>query len=206
MKGQFYNKRKERDAVISGNNLSDEQIVELFFSRDERAIKETDRKYRPLLKRIAFNILQDVSDCDECMNDALLALWNRIPPTRPESLRAFSATIIRRIAINRYYRGKRKKEIPTELTVSMEECGEICSSEQSVDTAIDAEELGKLINEFICVIPERKRNFFIGRFWFVEPVYKIAKENRVSESTVYKELSSIRHDLKEFLKMKGVNI
>ena len=69
--------------------MSDEQIVELYWQRDERAIQETDRKYQHFLLTVAHNILRDGRDCEECLNDTYLGAWNAMPPARPNALRAF---------------------------------------------------------------------------------------------------------------------
>ena len=55
------NKRKEEKAHI----IADEQIIELYWQRNERAISETDLKYGQFLYRIAYNILHDKLDCEE---------------------------------------------------------------------------------------------------------------------------------------------
>ena len=186
--------------------LSDEQILNLFWGRDETAIRETDSKYGSELHRIAFRILGDNEDCEECKNDAYLALWNQIPPARPGSLRGYTATILRRIAINRYYQGKRKREVPSELKVSMEECEGFLSSSETPEDAAVARELGAYINEFLAKLTKRSRFIFLGRFWFVKPVKTLSEELGVSESAVYKELSNLKEDLKSFLESKGVSV
>lgn len=186
--------------------ISDERILDLFWSRDETAIQETDRKYGRDLHGIAFRVLGDHEDCEECKNDTYLALWNRIPPARPTCLRAYVITILRRIAINRYYHEKRKGAVPSELTVSMEECEGFLSASDTPEDAAVARELGAYINEFLAKLPKRRRTVFIGRFWFVKPVKTISKELGVSESAVYKELTSLKKELKSFLESKGVTV
>lgn len=52
----------------------DEEIVRLYFDRDEAAIRETDRKYGKFLFGIAYNILHDRLDCEECRNDTYLGV------------------------------------------------------------------------------------------------------------------------------------
>lgn len=192
--------------IFKDGTLSDEQILNLFWGRDETAIRETDRKYGSELHGIAFRILGDNEDCEECKNDAYLALWNQIPPARPGSLRGYTATILRRIAINRYYQGKRKREVPSELTVSMEECEGFLSSSETPEDAIAARELGAYINEFLAKLPKRSRFVFLGRFWFIKPVKTISEELGVSESAVYKELANLKENLKSFLESKGVAV
>ena len=187
-------------------SLSDEQIVDLYFSRDESAINETDRKYGRILYSIAYNVLHDKRDCEECLNDAYLSAWKAIPPARPRSLCAFLSVIIRRISINRYYSESAKKKIPSEMTVSLEECSDYIASFDSLEDTVSAKELGSMINEFTNSLSEKKRYVFVGRFWFFDPVKDISKELGTSESNVYKEIAEIKAELKEFLETRGISI
>lgn len=81
--------------------MDDKQIVDLFFNRDERAIKETDKKYGKLCLRIADNILSNREDAEECVNDAYLAAWKKIPPECPGNLSAFISKIVRNLSLKR---------------------------------------------------------------------------------------------------------
>ena len=96
----------------TGYMLSDEAIVELYWARDEAAIKHTDIKYRSYLLKTAYNILQDMQDSEECLNDTYLDTWNAIPPERPRVLQAFIGRITRNLAIDRYRAKHRKKAVP----------------------------------------------------------------------------------------------
>ena len=186
--------------------LSDEQIIDLYFSRDESAIKETDRKYGRMLYGIAYNVLHDKQDCEECRNDAYLSAWKAIPPAKPRSLCAFLSVIIRRISINRYYSESAKKEIPSEMALSMEECSDFLSSFDSLEDTVSAKELGSMINDFVNSLPAKKRYVFMGRFWFFDSVKDIAIELNTSESNVYKEIAKIKAELKEYLETRGISI
>lgn len=192
----------------SGNQalMSDKEIIDLFFNRDESAIFETDRKYGRMLFRIAYNVLHDTMDCEECKNDAYLSAWRAIPPSKPRSLGAFLSVIVRRISINRYYSESAKRKIPSEMTRSMEECSDYISSFDSLDDKITAKELGAMMNDFVNNLPEKKRYIFMGRFWFFDPVKDIAAELKTSESNVYKEIAKIKAELKEYLEKRGVSI
>ena len=176
-------------------SLPDEEIIDLFFARDEAAIKETDKKYGKMLYGIAYNVLHDPQDCEECKNDAYLSAWKTIPPAKPHSLGAFLSVIIRRHSINRYYSESAKKKIPSGLTLSMEECSDFISSFDSLEDSVTAKELGAMINEFVASLPEKRRYIFMGRFWFFDSVKDIASELKTSESHVYKELAKIKSGL-----------
>ena len=186
--------------------MSDEQIVELYWQRDERAIRETDRKYQHFLLTVAHNILRDAQDCEECLNDTYLEAWNAIPPTRPKVLQAFLATIMRRTAIDRYKAGKRQKRIDSELTVALSEVEEFLADGSDPAAELDARELGRVISEFIRALPKRRMYIFMSRYYTARPIGEIARLLGCSESTVNKEIAAIKRDLKEKLEKEGYSL
>ena len=186
--------------------MSDEQIVELYWQRDERAIRETDRKYQHFLLTVAHNILRDAQDCEECLNDTYLGAWNAIPPARPKVLQAFLATIMRRTAIDRYKTGKRQKRIDSELTVALSEVEEFLADGSDPAAELDAHELGRVISEFIRALPKRRMYIFMSRYYTARPIGEIARLLGCSESTVNKEIAAIKHDLKEKLEKEGYSL
>ena len=179
--------------------INDEQIISLYWSRNEKAIEETDFKYRKYLFTIAYHIVQDPHDCEQCLNDTYLAAWNAMPSARPNMLKAFLTTIVRRIAINRYHSNRRRSE----MTVSLSELEDFLSDEESVDSQLDAKELGGVISDFVRSLPQRRRFIFMSRYYAAEPIDTIAKELAISRSMVNKELAAIRKALKEKLESEG---
>ena len=194
-------KRREQQSVIA-----DEQIIELYWQRKENAIQETDKKYGQFLFRIAYNILHDRSDCEECQNDTYLGVWNAIPPTRPTVFPAFITQIMRRIAINRYKEKTSKKRIPSELTVSMEDMHDTLHSGNTVEADYEAEEIGKLINDYVRELSERQQYIFIERFYLAESVETIAVDLTISVPTVYREIEKIKQGLRSHLERNDVLI
>lgn len=190
----------------NSTDISDAEIVDLYWLRDETAIKRTDEKYGRFLYTMALNILHEHRDCEECRNDTYLSTWNTIPPTRPAFFRAFIAQIMRRTAINRYYKNTGKRKIPSELTVSMEESEGFISEGKSSDEEIEARELGGIISDFVRGLSPKRQYIFMGRFYFADPVAVIAKELGITESAVYKEKKKLRNDLKTFLELKEVYV
>lgn len=186
--------------------MSDEQIVELYWQRDERAIRETDRKYQHFLLTVAHNILRDAQDCEECLNDTYLGAWNAIPPARPNALQAFLATIMRRTAIDCYKRKKRQKRIDSELIVALSEVEEFWADGSDPAAELDAHELGRVISEFIRALPKRRMYIFMSRYYTARPIGEIARLLGCSESTVNKEIAAIKRDLKEKLEKEGYSL
>ena len=195
------NKRVQQQVVIS-----DDQIIELYWVREEKAIQETEKKYGRFLFRIAYNILHDDLDCEECRNDTYLGIWNAIPPTRPAVFPAFITQIMRRIAINRYKEKTSKKRIPSELTVSMEDMNGTLHSVDTVEAEYEAEEVGKMINDYVRKLSDRRRYIFIDRFYLAESVETIAADLSISVPTVYREIDKIKQGLKLHLERNGVVI
>ena len=163
----------------------------------------TDAKYKNYLFSIAFNIVRDPLDCEECLNDTYLGAWNAIPPARPNFLRAFLTTIVRRVAVNRYHRNTKKTNVPTVMTVSLSELEECIRCESTTETEVDARLLGRVISDFLYTLSRRRRYIFMSRYYIANTVDKIAKDLRISRSTVNKELAFIRSQLKETLEKEG---
>lgn len=186
--------------------LSDEKIIELYWERNEKAIDETDRKYKKYLFSIAYNVLHEKLDCEECLNDTYLGAWNAIPPSRPNVLKAFLTTIARRIAIKRYHRNLKKSVIPSEMTVSLSELEDFIIGDEDIGSDFDAERLGKVLSDFVRSLPERRRLIFMSRYYLSEPIETIASELSLSRSMINKELAAIRTDLKEKLESEGYSI
>ncbi len=118
--------------------IDDDEIVALYWERNEKAIEETDFKYRSHLLSIVYNVLHDRLDCEECLNDTYLGTWEAIPPTKPNSFLAFLTTVARRTAIKRYHSNLRKRAMPSEMTVSLAELEDVIASESNVEEELDA--------------------------------------------------------------------
>ena len=183
--------------------LSDDAIIELYWKRDENAIKQTDAKYKNYLLSVAYNMLRDSGDCEECLNDTYLGTWNAIPPARPSALKAFLTAIMRRAAVNIYNRRTRQKRVPSELTDSLDELDFLIAHEGSVDSELEAEQLGKVISDYVRSLSERGRYIFMSRYYVSDPIDTIANELGLSRSTINKELAAIRSALKEKLESEG---
>lgn len=184
--------------------LSDEEIIALYWDRDEQAISRTDEKYKKFLLSVAFNIVFDDQDCEECLNDTYIDAWNSMPPSKPALLQAFLATIMRRTAIDRYKSRKRQKRIASELTVSLFELEEIIADES--DSSAETDELARLLSAFVRLLPDRRMYIFMSRYYFARPIGEIASLLCCSESTVNKEIAAIKRELKEKLMKEGYTL
>lgn len=191
---------EEKD-VIDG--LSDEKIIELYWDRDERAIAETDRKYGKYLYAIAYNIVHDHPDCEECLNDTYLGTWNKIPPARPTAFQSFLSKIMRNIAIDRLRKNTAQKRVPSEMTVSLNELNECMACSSTIEEDRLVRELAVLLNDFLASLPKRRQFVFVCRYYYADSVAKIAEMLGLSEKTIRRDLSQMRNDLKVFLEKEG---
>lgn len=186
--------------------MPDEQIVELYWKRDERAIQATDDKYGQFLLRIAYNILHDTPDCEECRNDAYLGIWNRIPPSRPRVFPAFITAIMRKTAIDKYRENTRKKRIPSDMTVSFEDLKDVLRGDDIRDESDSAEEIARVIDNYLITLSERQRFVFVGRFYMGDTLEVIAGELSLHPSTVHREIEKIKQGLKAELERSGIYV
>ena len=186
--------------------LDDESIVELYWQRNEKAIEETDFKYKKYLLSIAYNVLHEPLDCEECLNDTYLGAWNAIPPTRPNVLKAFLTVVVRRIAIKRYHRNLKKISVPSEMTVSLSELEDFIIGDEDISTDFDAARLGRVISDFVRSLSERRQFIFVSRYYASEPIDSIASDLNLSRSMINKELAAIKTALREKLESEGYNV
>ncbi|MBQ3195400.1 MAG: sigma-70 family RNA polymerase sigma factor [Clostridia bacterium] len=184
--------------------MDDTRIIELYFKRDEQAIKETELKYGRLCYSISYNILNNREDAEECVNDTYIGAWNAIPPAKPNNFTAFVCRIARNLALKRLeFLGRDKRS--QNMTVSLEELAEVLPDERyAPDTSDKA--VGKLISKFLGKQKEYVRNIFVRRYYFFDTVAEIAQRYSFTESKVKNILFFTRKKLKDYLIKEGVEI
>ncbi len=185
---------------------TDDAIVELYWQRDEAAISETDKKYGKYLLVIADNIVHNRLDSEECLNDTYLGTWNRIPPTRPVSLRAFLARIMRNVSVGKFRQNTADKRIPSELITSLNELEGCIAGENSIDRERATRELAELINAALHAMTDREQYVFVCRYYYADKISAIASSLGVSEPTINRTLAKLRRDLKARLDDAGYTI
>lgn len=184
--------------------MEDSKIIELYFERDERAIKETDVKYGKLCHSIAYHILNDHQDSEECVNDTYAGVWNAIPPTRPNNFMAFVCKIARNLSLKRLEFLTREKR-SAHVLLSLDELAAILPDERYAPDSSD-EAVGKLISRFLHCQKEAARNVFIRKYYFFDSIGDIAKHYGFSESKVKNMLFHTRNKLRKYLIEEGVEL
>lgn len=183
--------------------LPDEQIIALYWKREERAIEETEIKYGKYLYTIAYNFLRDRLDAAECMNDTYLGTWNSIPPNRPRVFQAFLSKITRNIALGQFRKRQAKKRIPSEFILSLEELDECVYCDAGEDEKYLVCYLSEILNKYLNSLSERQAFVFVCRYYYADSIQSIAKMLGLSENTIFRDLVKIRTGLKERLIKEG---
>ena len=180
--------------------MEDNKIIDLFWKRDESAIRETEINYGRYCRTIAFNILGDEEDVQECLNDTWLGAWNSIPPARPACLSAFLAKITRNLAISKYRAKYAKKRTGDRLSESLDELGEcIPVSNDNVSQAIDRRILAEAINGYLDTCSEKQRKIFVRRFFYFDSIAEISQMYGIGQSDVKVTLMRMRRSLQKIL-------
>lgn len=185
--------------------MQDFQLIELFLRRNETALSETKDKYGSYCRYIAANILSDENDCEECVQDALTAAWNSIPPQQPKSLKAYLGRITRNLALNRIKRSSAQKRGSGAKQLALDELKE-CALSETPETQLDAKLLKELIDRFLRGLSKKQRTVFLKRYWYLCDPQQIARECAMSVSAVNTMLSRTRKQLKEYLSKEGFNV
>ena len=184
--------------------MIDLSIIELYFARDEEAIKQTDIKYGKLCHSVAYNILNNNEDSEECVNDTYIGVWNAIPPARPNNFTAFVCKITRNLSLKRLEAMSRQKRSQA-ILVSLDELAEVLSDESIADGVSD-EDIGKLISDFLRNEKSEIRDVFIRKYYFFDSIGDIARRYDFTESKVKNMLHHTRTKLKDFLIKEGIEI
>jgi RNA polymerase sigma-70 factor (ECF subfamily) len=177
--------------------MDDSRIIELFLQRSESAIDAVQQKYGPMCRSIARNLLGNDEDAQECVNDALHALWNTIPPQKPQKLGPFLAGVVRNLAMKRLtYQNAEKR---SGMTVSYKELSQCIPAGRTVEELLENKELSHVLNRFLGTLDRNSRDMFLRRYWFCDSVGQIAKGFGISETRVTTKLYRIRKKLKDYL-------
>lgn len=185
--------------------MDDRQIVALYFSRSEDAIKETEIKYGKYCYAIAYNILYSKEDSEECVNDTYLRAWNTMPPQNPSRLSSFLGRITRNLALDRYDYNNAKKR-SSEFEIALEEMSTSLPSENHLDSVLDEIALKEAINSFLGSLPGKTRKIFMRRYWYLSPIKEIAEDFSMSESNVRVTLLRTREKFKLHLEKEDIQI
>lgn len=185
--------------------MTDEKIIELFWSRDERALDETQRKYKNLCMYVAAQILTSNEDREECFNDLLLSLWNSIPPERPKNLRPYVGKAMRNHALNRSRDNNAWKRGKNYYTVG-EEYLETIEDGCNLADEFEAKRAGEVLNKVLDMLGKDDRRIFIMRFYLGMSITDVSHQLGFGESKVKVSIHRTRKKLADMMKKEGIII
>ena len=184
--------------------MGDEDIVKLFFNRDEEALVALEARYGNYLKSIADNILHSAEDTEECVSDAYLKAWATIPPENPQNLRGYIGTIVKNRALDRlrkHQSGKRGGKSEDVLLSELEDC---IASGCNVDESVDRMFLSEILNKWLEKEKPENRKLFLGRYWYGYSVKELADSQDISQGKVMSKLQRMRKRLRKCSKQEGI--
>lgn len=184
--------------------MDDKQILDLFWARSESAISETDKKYGKYCHFIAFHILHNAEDSEECVSETWLKAWNNMPPHRPQRLSAFLGKITRNLSLNRYNRYNAEKRGRGQIALALDELRECVPAADSVEQIADDLVLTDTLNRFLASLKSETRKIFMQRYWYLCSVKEIANDLHISESKVKMTLLRSRNELRTLLEKEGI--
>ena len=191
-------------------NLHDEesrQIVDLYWERSPLAIEKSQKNYGSYCHAIAYNILHNDPDSDECVNETWYRAWCAMPDARPDHLGAFLAAITRRLSIDYYRRHHAARRNFGETNLLYEELSECLADQRSdMDQHIDEMTLTEALNHFLKELDQESRVLFIKRYWYCESIREIANSLSMNQSRIKSNLFRTRKRLKKYLESEGIYI
>ena len=184
--------------------MVDQAIIALFEQRDEQAISESEKQYGALCRSVARDITGSDEDAEECLNDAMLAAWNAIPPAKPKNFCAYLLRLVRNAAYNRYNAAHTQKRSTANIAGSVDELAEIIPDRGDIISEVERRETVAAINAFLKGLPQKQRDLFVRRYWYAADTAALAKMFHMTESHVRMTLSRLRKRLQKHLQKEGL--
>ena len=175
--------------------MNDSEIVEGLFAREEAALEALRARYGGRCMALAGRVLADSRDAEECVSDAMLAVWQNVPPDRPRSLGAYVGKITRNLAFNRLDYNRAKKR-GAALCALVEELAECLPDRAPVEERVEARETLEIIDRFLEREGEEARKAFLLRYWHCFSLPEVAKRLGRTQSSTKSLLFRLRRRLK----------
>lgn len=180
--------------------MTDNQILDLFFARSEEAIPSLRTQYGAYCTAIAGRLLSDERDVEECLSDCWLAVWNAIPPTRPDHFKGWLGAIVRHRAIAMGKENRRRPDTADEAALELALC---LPQPEDAHSEVLANELGAAISAFLRAQKSEQRTAFLRRYWYCDSVEETAAHMGWTVSKTKTVLFRLRNSLWNYLNKEG---
>lgn len=185
--------------------MDDKDIINLYFDRNEAAIKETDLKYRPYCFSISNNILADFQTAEECVNDTYLETWRTIPPQNPNVFKLFLAKITRNLSLDSYRKIHAEKRGGGQMPLILDELDEAIPSAYDLEEEVIYRDLLRILNDFVNNLSDEDKTIFIQRYFYAMPIKEIATNSNYKYNNLVTRLHRLRKKLKDSLESEGLS-
>lgn len=185
--------------------MEDENIIKLLLERSEQALLALAEKYERLCHRIAWNILNNEQDAEECVNDTYLGVWNTVPPQQPNPLQPYVCKITRNLAAKLYHANTAQKR-NSHYDVALDELEACLKSSGDAADLLSVHELTDSLNQFLEAQSKENQVIFVRRYWYADSIEEIANNLNISKNTVSNRLLRLRERLREALEKEGIAV
>ncbi len=182
--------------------MEDQQIIQMYENREEEAIVQSSNKYGHMLSKIAYNILLNLEDSEECVNDTYEKAWSTIPPVKPNCLLAYLGRITRNLSINLWHSNHAKKR-DTGASILLSELEDCIPSGHDVEAEVELTALTGVITDWLYSLEKEERILFMKRYWYGESVNMLAKEVHTTPNKLAGRIFRLRLKLKTVLEKEG---
>ena len=184
--------------------MNDNTIIDLYWQRSERAIQETDTQYGSYCYQIAYNILINREDAQECVSDTYMVAWKAMPPRRPPLLATFLGRITRQLSIDYWRHRNVYKRGGGQIPLVLDELAECVADIESVESEVTKKEMQRVLNRFLEALKETEQMIFLRRYWYFNSVKEIAEHYGFTESKVKSMLHRTRVNLRKAFEKEGL--
>ena len=185
--------------------MEDQQIIDLFWQRSETALDEVKQKYGSRALGFAHNLLNNRQDAEECVSDALMALWQQIPPERPRHLWAYFSRVLRNLSCSRldYLHAARRDRGCEVCLGELEDC---FTAPQTPEQILEAGQITQIINQFLDGLDHTGRRIFVRRYYYFDSCADIGRMVGLSRGAVNTRLTRLRQELKTQLEKEEISV
>lgn len=183
--------------------MEDNQLIALYWARDESAIQETDRKYGAYCFKISMNILTSREDAEECVSDTWLRAWDTMPPEKPDSLRAYLGRIARNLSISLYRKLHAQKRFSGMETL-LSELDDCIPDNNSTESVLENQEITEALNRWLENLDARDRILFVRRYWYGDAARDLARAAGMTQGQLSGKMYRLREQLRHYLEQEGI--
>lgn len=182
--------------------MDSRSIISLIEKGDEKGLELLQENYYSHCLEIAYRILENPEDAEECVNETWLKIWEGIPKEKPRNLLSFVSKVSRNTALDLYRKKHAEKRGSGLVAEVLDELAD-CASEMTVEQEYDRIRFRQVITDFLKTQSSYQRNLFVSRYIDIRTISEIALQEHRSETKIKKDLKKQRLVLQKILREEG---